>query len=85
MPLPLLQITLIDRVHEIFTDTTWRDKSDADGFNGMGFVIKKILVHKKPTKGLNGKTHYNMVRDKWKVQELLEVGYSFVSFEWKKI
>lgn len=65
-------ISLIDRVHKIYNDTVWQDR-DADGFRGMGFVIKKILVHSEPTKVRGGEAHYNMVREKWDVRNLLEV------------
>lgn len=46
---------------------------DMDGFKGMGFVIKKILVHSEPTRVRGGEAHYNMVREKWDVRNLLEV------------
>lgn len=65
-------ISLIDRVHKIYNDTIWQDR-DADGFRGMGFVIKKILVHSEPTKVRGGESHYNMIREKWDVRNLLEV------------
>lgn len=39
----------------------------------MGFVIKKILVHSEPTRVRGGEAHYNMVREKWDVRNLLEV------------
>ncbi|CRK87999.1 CLUMA_CG001785, isoform A [Clunio marinus] len=65
-------ISLIDRVHKIYNDTIWQDR-DADGFRGMGFVIKKILVHSEPTKVRGGEAHYNMIREKWDVRNLLEV------------
>ena len=68
-----MQISLIDRVHKIYNDTTWQDRQEADGFNGMGFVIKKILVHNEATRVRNGEAHYNMQRDKWDVRALLEV------------
>jgi disintegrin and metalloproteinase domain-containing protein 17 len=76
-------ISLIDRVHKIYNDTIWQDR-DADGFRGMGFVIKKILVHSEPTKVRGGEAHYNMIREKWDVRNLLEVRkcsklFSFVS------
>lgn len=55
-----------------------------DGFKGMGFVIKKILVHSEPTRVRGGEAHYNMVREKWDVRNLLEVRladkYLFVHF-----
>ncbi|XP_045450383.1 ADAM 17-like protease [Melitaea cinxia] len=66
-------ISLIDRVHKIYNDTVWQDRQDADGFKGMGFVIKKILVHSEPTRVRGGEAHYNMVREKWDVRNLLEV------------
>ncbi|XP_054265870.1 ADAM 17-like protease isoform X2 [Macrosteles quadrilineatus] len=66
-------ISLIDRVHKIYNDTTWQDRSDQDGFKGMGFVIKKIVVHSEPTRVRGGEAHYNMVREKWDVRNLLEV------------
>lgn len=46
-----------------------------DGFKGMGFVIKKILVHSEPTRVRGGEAHYNMVREKWDVRNLLEASY----------
>ena len=39
-------ISLIDRVHKIYEDTIWSDKPDGQGFSGMGFIIKKIVVHR---------------------------------------
>lgn len=39
----------------------------------MGFVIKKIVVHGEPTRVRAGESHYNMIRDKWDVRNLLEV------------
>ncbi|KAG8298955.1 Disintegrin and metalloproteinase domain-containing protein 17 [Homalodisca vitripennis] len=66
-------ISLIDRVHKIYNDTTWQDRQDQDGFKGMGFVIKKIVVHSEATKVRGGEAHYNMVREKWDVRNLLEV------------
>ena len=47
-------ISLIDRVHKIYEDTIWSDKPDGQGFSGMGFIIKKIVVHKKPTEVREG-------------------------------
>lgn len=69
----LLQISLIDRVHKIYNDTLWMEHKEEDGFKGMGFVIKKIVVHSEPTRVRGGETHYNMVREKWDVRTLLEV------------
>lgn len=68
-----LQISLIDRVHKIYNDTVWQDRSDQEGFKGMGFVIKKIVVHSEPTRLRGGEAHYNMIREKWDVRNLLEV------------
>ncbi|XP_061496786.1 ADAM 17-like protease isoform X4 [Anopheles gambiae] len=65
-------ISLIDRVHKIYNDTIWQDRSDQEGFKGMGFVIKKIVVHSEPTRVRGGEAHYNMVREKWDVRNLLE-------------
>lgn len=70
-----LQISLIDRVHKIYNDTIWQDRSDQEGFKGMGFVIKKIVVHSEPTRVRGGEAHYNMVREKWDVRNLLEVSH----------
>lgn len=67
------QISLIDRVHKIYNDTVWQDRSDQEGFKGMGFVIKKIVVHSEPTRLRGGEAHYNMIREKWDVRNLLEV------------
>ena len=47
-------ISLIDRVHKIYEDTVWRDSVNGQGFSGMGFIIKKIVVHKKPTEVREG-------------------------------
>ncbi|XP_014283279.1 ADAM 17-like protease isoform X2 [Halyomorpha halys] len=66
-------ISLIDRVHKIYNDTTWQDRAESEGFKGMGFVIKKIVVHSEPTRVRGGEAHYNMIRDKWDVRNLLEV------------
>ncbi|XP_058974949.1 ADAM 17-like protease isoform X3 [Musca domestica] len=65
-------ISLIDRVHKIYNDTVWQDRSDQEGFKGMGFVIKKIVVHSEPTRLRGGEAHYNMIREKWDVRNLLE-------------
>jgi len=66
-------ISLIDRVHKIYEDTIWRDSTNGQGFSGMGFIIKKIVVHKKPTDVREGEVHYNMDRTTWDVRNLLEV------------
>jgi hypothetical protein len=79
-----LQISLIDRVHKIYNDTIWQDRSDQEGFKGMGFVIKKIVVHSEPTRVRGGEAHYNMVREKWDVRNLLEVSGRSIFVEPKK-
>jgi len=66
-------ISLIDRVHKIYEDTIWTDKVDGQGFSGMGFIIKKIVVHRKPTEVRPNEQHYNMKRSSWDVRTLLEV------------
>ncbi|CAH1120933.1 unnamed protein product [Ceutorhynchus assimilis] len=66
-------ISLIDRVHKIYNDTIWQDRQEVDGFKGMGFVIKKIVVHSEPTRIKSPEAHYNMFREKWDVRNLLEV------------
>lgn len=60
-------------MHKIYNDTIWQDRQEIDGFKGMGFVIKKIVVHNEPTRVRAGEAHYNMVREKWDVRTLLEV------------
>lgn len=65
-------ISLIDRVHKIYNDTIWHDRSEQDGYRGMGFVIKKIVVHAEANRVRGGEAHYNMIRDKWDVRNLLE-------------
>lgn len=60
-------------MHKIYNDTTWQDRAESEGFKGMGFVIKKIVVHSEPTRVRGGEAHYNMIRDKWDVRNLLEV------------
>lgn len=51
-------ISLIDRVHKIYEETVWRDTAGGQGFSGMGFIIKKIVVHRKPTPVRDGKIHH---------------------------
>lgn len=65
-------------MHKIYNDTVWQDGQTVDGFKGMGFVIKKIVVHSEPTRVRPGESHYNMIREKWDVRNLLEVSLEFV-------
>jgi len=60
-------------VHKIYNDTTWQDQQEQDDFKGMGFVIKKIVVHSETTRVHGGEAHYNMDRGKLDVWNLLEV------------
>jgi len=66
-------ISLIDRVNKMYEDTIWSDSYDNEGFSGMGFSIKKIIVHKEPTPVSGDLIHYNMFRSNWDARELLEV------------
>ena len=67
-------ISLIDRVHKIYEDTVWRDSVNGQGFSGMGFIIKKIVVHKKPTEVREGKK-----RDKKVFQSYMFRKYSLLT------
>ncbi|XP_064090415.1 ADAM 17-like protease isoform X1 [Macrobrachium nipponense] len=66
-------ISLIDRVDKIYENTVWKDTSDNSGFSGMGFVIKKILVHQEWNQVNTNHVHYNMEKASWDVRNLLEV------------
>ncbi|XP_072912982.1 disintegrin and metalloproteinase domain-containing protein 17 isoform X2 [Hemitrygon akajei] len=67
-------IELIDRVDDIYRNTSWNDA----GFRGYGLQIEEIIVKKEPTKVVSGKRHYNMKgtfpadNDAWDVKHLLE-------------
>jgi hypothetical protein len=56
----------------MYSDTTWQAEK-GKVFTGMGFVIKKIVVHSESTKVRHGEAHYNMVRERWDARHLLEV------------
>ncbi|KAM8913270.1 disintegrin and metalloproteinase domain-containing protein 17a isoform 2-T2 [Spinachia spinachia] len=71
-------IELIDRVDDIYRNTTWDDE-----FKGYGVQIHQIIINKEPTKPPGGHTgtgwvHYNMEnspvkgREVWDVKKLLE-------------
>jgi len=70
-------ISLVDRVHALYAATVWRDGSEADNdspvLSGLGFVIKKIVVHTEATRVREGELHYNMEKPTWDVRTLLEV------------
>uniref|UniRef100_A0A669BDF6 ADAM metallopeptidase domain 17 n=1 Tax=Oreochromis niloticus TaxID=8128 RepID=A0A669BDF6_ORENI len=66
-------IELIDRVDDIYRNTSW-----GEGFSGYGVQIQQIIIEKDPTPVDPGKTHFNMKgspvegRDVWDVKKLLE-------------
>uniref|UniRef100_A0A8C4I2N5 ADAM metallopeptidase domain 17 n=1 Tax=Dicentrarchus labrax TaxID=13489 RepID=A0A8C4I2N5_DICLA len=73
-----LQIELIDRVDDIYRNTTWDDE-----FKGYGVQIHQIIINKEPTSpppGVSGPrwVHYNMENSPvsgklvWDVKKLLE-------------
>lgn len=64
------QISLIDRVNKIFTKTIWTDEKNKQVFTGMGFVIKRIIVHTNYT-DTDSTDHYNMQREIWSARHLL--------------
>ncbi|XP_072554871.1 disintegrin and metalloproteinase domain-containing protein 17a isoform X3 [Paramormyrops kingsleyae] len=65
-------IELIDRVDDIYRNTSWDDE-----FKGYGVQIQQIIINKEPTK-VNNEVHYNMegspdkTKDVWDVKKLLE-------------
>ncbi|XP_078069287.1 disintegrin and metalloproteinase domain-containing protein 17-like isoform X2 [Mustelus asterias] len=67
-------IELIDRVDDIYRNTTWNN----GGLKGYGLQIEEIIVNKEPTKVTTGQKHYNMAgsypdnKDAWDVKPLLE-------------
>ncbi|XP_072298090.1 disintegrin and metalloproteinase domain-containing protein 17-like [Eucyclogobius newberryi] len=66
-------IELIDRVDDIYRNTSW-DKE----FSGYGVQIQQIIIEKSPTPVSPGQSHFNMKgspvrdRDVWDVKRLLE-------------
>ncbi|GCB61038.1 hypothetical protein scyTo_0012843 [Scyliorhinus torazame] len=67
-------IELIDRVDDIYRNTTWNHA----GLKGYGLQIEEIIVNKEPTTVKTGQKHYNMAgsypvnKDAWDVKPLLE-------------
>uniref|UniRef100_A0A8C1Q9N5 Disintegrin and metalloproteinase domain-containing protein 17 n=1 Tax=Cyprinus carpio TaxID=7962 RepID=A0A8C1Q9N5_CYPCA len=68
------RIELIDRVDDIYRNTSWDDD-----FKGYGVQIQQIIINKEPTKVAPGKIHYNMDGSPlgrkdgvWDVKKLLE-------------
>ncbi|XP_028809780.1 disintegrin and metalloproteinase domain-containing protein 17a isoform X2 [Denticeps clupeoides] len=67
-------IELIDRVDDIYRNTSWDDE-----FKGYGVQIQQIIINKEPTEVPPGTLHYNMKGspfprkdDVWEVKKLLE-------------
>ncbi|KAM6915491.1 disintegrin and metalloproteinase domain-containing protein 17 [Xenentodon cancila] len=66
-------IELIDRVDDIYRNTSWDDE-----LSGYGVQIQQIIIEKSPTPVVRGKGHFNMKgspvegRDVWDVKKLLE-------------
>ncbi|XP_003977512.1 disintegrin and metalloproteinase domain-containing protein 17 [Takifugu rubripes] len=66
-------IELIDRVDDIYRNTTWDQE-----FSGYGVQIQQIIIEKSATPVAPGKRHFNMRgspvenRDVWDVKKLLE-------------
>lgn len=72
-------VNLISEVDTIFKRTNWTSTdADSEPMIGYGFLVAEILIHEQPfsvydlTSHTNSK-HYNMLKDKWKVRDLLEV------------
>lgn len=66
-------IELIDRVDDIYRNTTWDEE-----FTGYGVQIQQIIIERSPTPVAAGMSHFNMMgspvdgRDVWDVKKLLE-------------
>ncbi|RXN19098.1 disintegrin and metallo ase domain-containing 17-like isoform X2 [Labeo rohita] len=67
-------IELIDRVDDIYRNTSWDEQ-----FKGYGVQIQQIIINKEPTKVAPGESHYNMEGSPlgrkdgvWDVKKLLE-------------
>ncbi|XP_071999659.1 disintegrin and metalloproteinase domain-containing protein 17 isoform X1 [Engystomops pustulosus] len=67
-------IELIDRVDDIYRNTSWDTQ-----YKGYGVQIEQIIVHKEPENVTSPKLHYNMAKnypnenkDAWDVKQLLE-------------
>ncbi|XP_068136417.1 disintegrin and metalloproteinase domain-containing protein 17 isoform X2 [Hyperolius riggenbachi] len=67
-------IELIDRVDDIYRNTTWDPQ-----WKGYGVQIEQIIVHKEPENVTGSRIHYNMAKsypnenkDAWDVKQLLE-------------
>lgn len=66
----------------MYAATVWRDgnenESDSPILSGLGFVIKKIVVHTEATRVRESELHYNMEKPTWDVRTLLEVNRRFL-------
>ncbi|XP_012679367.2 disintegrin and metalloproteinase domain-containing protein 17 [Clupea harengus] len=66
-------IELIDRVDDIYRNTSWDEE-----FKGYGVQIHQIIINNKPTPVAAGELHFNMEgspvkgKDVWDVKKLLE-------------
>uniref|UniRef100_A0A3B3ZUU3 ADAM metallopeptidase domain 17b n=1 Tax=Periophthalmus magnuspinnatus TaxID=409849 RepID=A0A3B3ZUU3_9GOBI len=66
-------IELIDRVDDIYRNTSWDQE-----FSGYGVQIQQIIIEKNPTPVLPGQSHFNMEgspeqgKEVWEVKALLE-------------
>ncbi|XP_007564908.1 disintegrin and metalloproteinase domain-containing protein 17 isoform X1 [Poecilia formosa] len=66
-------IELIDRVDDIYRNTSWDEE-----FSGYGVQIQQIIIQKYPTEVGPGESHFNMRgspvegKDVWDVKKLLE-------------
>ncbi|KAG9347363.1 hypothetical protein JZ751_004930 [Albula glossodonta] len=66
-------IELIDRVDDIYRNTSWDDE-----FKGYGVQIQQIIIKKEPTPVQGNGIHFNMLgspkknKDVWDVKKLLE-------------
>uniref|UniRef100_A0A8C9T9B7 ADAM metallopeptidase domain 17a n=1 Tax=Scleropages formosus TaxID=113540 RepID=A0A8C9T9B7_SCLFO len=66
-------IELIDRVDDIYRNTSWDEE-----YKGYGVQIQQIIINKEPTPVRPGIAHYNMYgspvtnKDVWDVKKLLE-------------
>ncbi|XP_035986348.1 disintegrin and metalloproteinase domain-containing protein 17 isoform X2 [Fundulus heteroclitus] len=66
-------IELIDRVDDIYRNTSWDEE-----FSGYGVQIQEIIIQKDPTAVGPGESHFNMEgspvegKDVWDVKKLLE-------------
>ena len=79
----------MDRVHALYAATVWRDgnenENDSPILSGLGFVIKKIVVHTEATRVRESELHYNMEKPTWDVRTLLEVKNFHIIYMLRKL